>query len=91
MLRAQRGKRITISEIDSMLLTAAMKRSVSLGISSRRQPSLVSNKIEEIPVGGKIQEKAEKDQKLPFVPSSAGITSVPLTLKAKLVELCRQI
>lgn len=60
MLRVQRGKRGTVMESVSMSLVALMKRSVSLGISSCRQPNLVSNKMEEIPTGGQIWGKIKK-------------------------------
>ena len=68
MLRVQRGVKSTASDDLNMVLTAAMNRSVSLGISSCRQPSLVSNRIEETAVWGQIEVKVHKNQK--SLPSS---------------------
>lgn len=87
MPRLQRGNRTTVSESFSMSLTALMKRSMSLGISSCRQPNLVSNKMEEIPAKGKHLGKCSKGSKTTPLPSTPSITEVPPTFKAKLVEL----
>lgn len=89
--RLQRGRRTTVSDSVNMSLTAEMKRSMSLGISSCRQPSLVSNSKREIAAGEKTFGEAPKNRKAALYPPNPRLTRVPRTFKAELVELSSHI